>query len=214
MTIPPVADPDAHALSTALEALSVSDAEGLKVSEIVESLEVQGNLGSVLFVLTALLLVPLPPGASMVIALPLLVVTPQLVAGRSRLWMPRWLSKRLVQRRALAKVIDHMLPPLRWVEGLGKPRLLTLTGPVGVRLLGVTATAIAVVEVSPMPLSTVLPALALLLFAVGLTRRDGVLVLCGYGMTAVAGVVILLGAHTVALAFQLLAGWVHPSAHP
>jgi hypothetical protein len=197
----------AHELSTALEALSTGDAASLPFGEIVDGLETQGNLGAVLFVFTALVLLPLPPGPSMIIALPLLVITPQLMFGRTELWLPGWLSKHLVQRRSVAKVIDRLLPPLRWIEQLGRPRLLPLTGALGVRLMGVVATGIALVEVSPLPLSTVMPALALLLLSVGLTRRDGVLVLWGYGMTGVAGGVLLVGAQVLALVFHLIKGW-------
>jgi len=202
------ADPADHELSAVLEALETGDAPVLEFGEIVQGLEANGNLGTVLFVFTALVLLPLPPGASMVIALPLLVVTPQLMFGRTELWLPRWLSKHVVQRQSVAKVIDRLLPPLRWIEGLGRPRLLPLTGPLGVRLIGVTATSIALVEVSPLPLSTVMPAAALLLLSVGLTRRDGVLVIWGYGMTVVAGLVLLVGARALALIFHWVATWL------
>src|SRR5580692_3074661 len=71
----------------------------LSVGELMERLEDGDGPGPVLFALTLPVMLPLPPGVSMLIALPLLMVAPQLVLGRRRLWMPKALSERTIKRR-------------------------------------------------------------------------------------------------------------------
>jgi len=165
----------------------------ISVGEIVSGFEAVGSLGAVLFMLTAPVLLPLPPGPSMVISLPLLIVAPQLILGRRRLSLPTWLSELTVSQKIVTKVCGWALPVLRKLEDVGRPRLLFLTGSIGVRLLGVVATLIAVVEVLPIPFGTILPAVALLCLSFGLTVRDGLLVLAGYLVTIISGVVMMVG---------------------
>jgi hypothetical protein len=189
-------------LSASLRQLLRSRKARLSLGEIVRRFEGHGGLGEVLFVLTLPVLLPLPPGASMVLALPLLVVAPQVVVGRKALWLPHWLADRTLERRGFAKLIHRILGPVREVEAMTRPRLCFLTGPLGARLVGVAATVIALVLVLPIPFANLLPALALGLFALGLTRRDGLMVLGGYALSGVAVSVIVLGVHAIRLLFH------------
>ena len=151
--------------------------------------------GPLLFVLTLPILLPLPPGVSMVLALPLLLVAPQIVIGRRKIWLPKALSRRTIKRRPLITLIKRILPPLDRVERIVRPRLRFLTGRVGASIVGVACTLIAVVLVLPIPFANLVPALALGAFSIGLTRKDGLFVLAGYGLIAVAVGVIALGIH-------------------
>jgi hypothetical protein len=178
----------------------------LSLGDLVAPFEGQGGLGQVLFVLALPVLVPLPPGASMVLALPLLIVAPQIVAGRDQLWLPGWLARRTFDRAAFTKLVGRVLPLLERIEALGRPRISVLTGPMGARALGVAATLMALVLVLPIPFANLLPALALGLFALGLTRRDGLLVLGGYALLGLAVAVIDLGAQGVLMIVHRLAG--------
>jgi hypothetical protein len=126
----------------------------------------------VLFVLTLPILLPMPPGVSMLLALPLLIVGPQIIVGRRELWIPQSLANRTMEREKLAKLVRRILPPLTRAERLVRPRLQLLTGRIGASLVGVAATVIAVVLVLPLPAANLAPSLALSLFALGLSRRE------------------------------------------
>jgi hypothetical protein len=76
--------------------------ERLSVGELMGRLEDADGPGPLLFALTLPVLLPMPPGVSMLLALPLLMVAPQLVLGRRRLWMPKALSRRTVARKELS----------------------------------------------------------------------------------------------------------------
>ncbi len=164
----------------------------LKLGDLMDEIEEDEGPGPVLLVLTLPVLLPTPPGVSMVLALPLLVVAPQIIVGRRELWIPAALAKRTIERRALAKLVRRVAPQLTRLESVVRPRFQVLTGRVGASLVGVAASAIAVVLVLPIPAANLVPCLALVLFALGLSRRDGLMVLAGYGVLALAAVVIWL----------------------
>jgi len=187
-----------HSLAASLQPLLKARKAELTVGEMVGRIESGDGPGPVLFVLTLPVLLPLPPGVSMLLALPLLMVAPQIVLGRSKLWMPAALSRHAIKREALAKLLHRILPPLRRFERLVRPRLGFLTGDLGARLVGLACTLIAVVLVLPIPFANFVPAVALTMFALGLARRDGLMVLAGYGLMALAVVVVILGVHGAA----------------
>jgi len=169
-----------------------NDGNRLRLGDLVDEVEEDDGPGPVLFVLTLPVLAPTPPGVSMLLALPLLLVTPQIVVGRQRLWIPNGVANRTIDRKGVAKVVRRVTPPLTRLERLLKPRLKFLTGRIGARFVGVAATAIAVVLVLPIPAANLVPSLALVLFALGLSRRDGLFVLAGYALMLIAALVVWL----------------------
>jgi hypothetical protein len=177
----------------------------LSVGELMKRLEDADGPGPVLFALTLPVMVPMPPGVSMVLALPLLIVAPQIGLGRRQLWMPKALARQTITRQALVKLLHRVIPPLERFEKLVRPRLTFLTGPIGARLVGVACTLIALVLVLPIPFANLVPSVAMGVFALGLTRRDGLLVLAGYGLIVVAAMVIALGIH----GFRIGLGHLH-----
>jgi hypothetical protein len=190
------------ALTTSLRELVRSRKRSFSIGDIIDRFEGHGGLAQVLFILTLPVLLPLPPGASMVLALPLLLVAPQMMAGRKTLWMPHWLTERTLERKTLVRLVRRIMKPLGWMEGLAKPRLQWLTGRAGTRLVALVATIIAVVLVLPIPFANLLPAIALCLFALGLARQDGVMVLGGYAVLGVSVTIIVFGAHGLRLLFH------------
>jgi hypothetical protein len=202
--VPEPHHPAAQSLAVSLRPLLRGRKARVTLGEIVAGVEGLGGLGPVLFVLTLPVLLPLPPGVSMVLALPLVVVAAQIVVGRRRVWLPEALARQSVKRADLVKLLLRILPMLGRVEVMLRPRLGFLTGGLGVRIVGVACTLIAVVLVLPIPFANLVPALALAFFSIGLTRKDGLLVLAGYGLLVLAVVVIALGVHGIVLGVSYL----------
>jgi hypothetical protein len=205
---PKPAERPVQSLVASLRPLLRSRKAHLTLGEIAARVEGDGGLGPVLFVLTLPVLLPLPPGVSMVLALPLLVVSSQIIAGRRSLWLPRVLARQSVKRPALVKLIRRVLPLLERLEKMSGPRLGLLTGSIGTRVVGIACTLIAFVLVLPIPFANLVPALALSVFSLALTRKDGVLVLAGFGLLAIAVVVIALGVHGIGQGFEHLRWFV------
>ena len=193
-----------QSLATALRRLLEGGGERLALGEILAGVEAEGGLGPSLLLMVLPVLVPLPPGFSMVLSLPLLFMAPQIVLGRRRLWLPQGLRRQSVKRADLAKVVNWLLPLVERMEKLVRPRLTFLASGPGVRAVGVACTLIALVLVLPIPFANLAPAAALGVFALGLSRRDGLVVLIGYGLLALAFLVIALGVHGAAMGIRHL----------
>lgn len=174
-----------------LEPLLRTRREKVSVKDIVEQVEAREGLAPVVCVLTLPVLLPLPPGVSMVLALPLLVAAPQMMVGRKDLWLPDWLHRQSMKREELQAMVRRLLPWLKRMERVVHPRLSFLTGQVGAAAAGAVCTVMAVVLVLPLPFANLFPALTVLLFSLGMTRRDGLAMIVGVALlgAAVAGVV-------------------------
>jgi hypothetical protein len=152
--------------------------------------------GGMLLIFAALNLLPLPPGATTVTGLPLLIITAQLAAGRSRPWFPRKLDRRGIGKQHLSRIAARIAPWEARIERIFKPRLCALTNHRAARVIGMIGLALSVILWLPIPLGNHAPALALTLFALSLIYRDGVLMILGLLATAasVALVSVTFGA--------------------
>ena len=79
-------------------------------------------------------------------------------------------------RRFLHKAADR----LAWVEQYVKPRHGWFCAPRADRLIGAACFVLALLLFLPIPFASVVPALALSLFALGLVKRDGIFIAGGW----------------------------------
>jgi hypothetical protein len=191
--------PSDESILASVEPLLKGRSSEVSLGDVLGRIEAHDGPGPVLFVLTLPVLLPLPPGVSMLMALPLLIVAPQIMIGRRDVWMPRWLCARRFKREKFAKMVERFRPTVQRAEARVKPRLRFLTGRFGACVAGAVCTLLAIVLVLPIPFANLAPALALGAFAIGLSRRDGFFVLAGYGLVLLAVAIIALGAHGVSL---------------
>ena len=201
MPMPPAETPS---IARNLEPLLRLRKDKVSVRDIVERVEAREGLAPIVSILTLPVLLPTPPGVSMVLALPLLMAAPQMMIGRKDLWLPDALRDRAMERAKVQKALRRLLPWLERLEGLARPRLTFLTGQVGAVLAGAVCTLMAVVLVLPLPFANLFPALTVLLLSLGLTRRDGLAVIVGVVLLAVAITAIVWGLHGARLGLHHL----------
>lgn len=132
--------------------------------------------------------IPAPPGIGSVFALPVLVVTWQLLRDYPTLRLPKGLARRRISAKALTWIADKGLRPLIWVERRCSPRMPRLVSHRSHRWVGIAILILALVVAFPGPMTNFLPALAILAITVGLLERDGLIVLGGllFGIVAIA----------------------------
>jgi hypothetical protein len=165
--------------------------------------------GGLLLIFAAINVLPLPPGTSVFFAIPLLIVSAQMVLGRSSPWFPGRIDRRGVTRQLLKRLIDKIDWLERRVERIFKPRLPGLTGRTAARVIGAACFLLAIVAAIPIPLFHVAPAVAICLFGLALIYSDGALVI----VAAIAGVLslvvdaLIIGSGVVALSY--IAHWLH-----
>jgi hypothetical protein len=181
-----------RALSEIFAHLARSKAERVSVDDIVGRLS-DRSIGACLVLFAAPNLLPLPPGVSSILAIPLIFVAAQLMIGTKGVWLPRpirmW-SLHSTTYRGMAHKLSGMM---KKAEKFVRPRLRFITTPALERVLGAFALVLALVLLIPIPLGHLLPAFSLLVLGLGVMERDGLVaaagVLCGvFSLGVIAGV--------------------------
>jgi hypothetical protein len=145
--------------------------------------------GALIFIFAFPNVLPTPPGTSSILGAPLIFLAAQLMLGRAP-WLPAFVANRSMTRADFSTLVKRIVPWLQRAESLLRPRWSSLALPPMEQLIGGLALLLAVLLVLPIPLGTVLPALAISLLALGVLERDGVWVLAGLVVAAAAGSLI------------------------
>ena len=191
------------ALSTLLLTLAEGGPGPVSVNEIIGHFG-RRAFGAILFAFAVPNLLPLPPGSSTFLSLPLLIIAPQLACGAKEPWIPAALGRRTVDRAVLASICRRSAPWVARAERLTTQRLGFMFGRVGDLAIGMVCTLLAAVLILPIPLGNMLPAAAIAALALSLTQRDGLMSVVGY-LTALtsAGVLALSGSLVIAAVARL-----------
>ena len=200
-------DPNRQPLSEVLREIAERQDARVSVAELSDTFGPRA-LGALLLVFGLICALPLPPGGSTIFGLPLVLLAPQLMLGLKAPWLPEGLRRRSMPRGHLARGLERVLPWLRRVEAVSRPRLGLLFSAPGQRLIGLTCTVFALVLILPIPLGNMLPAAAVSMLSLSLVQRDGVLALAGYALAAASLGVLALAAGVIWRTIEHLAGIV------
>ncbi len=125
-------------------------------------------------VMLLLALVGLVPGIASVAGLLLALPAFQMLRARAAPELPAFLGRRRVPTRRLAALIRRLVPALRWLERLVRPRW-TLPFEATKRVVGLVILLLSATLLAPIPFSQVIPSLAIMLLAVAFLEEDGLL---------------------------------------
>jgi hypothetical protein len=137
------------------------------------------SFGWAIVVFSLLTLLPLPPGSSLITALPLLVTTAQMVLGYPHVKLPGPLARLRLDPVKLRRTVLRLRPVTRRLERILAPRYMPLFARRNERVLGLALFVIAFALFLPVPLSGWFPAISLFVFGVGLVERDGLVAALG-----------------------------------
>lgn len=203
----PAGDQEHKPISQLLEELG-DGADGVVEMDAVVDHFGRRAFGALLFIFAIPNLLPLPPGSTTVLGLPLVLIAPQLALGVPNLWLPRALGRRGLRRSELKKLFARPLPRLKKIERLLAPRQGWVFGPVGDRVIGLVCAILALVLILPIPFGNILPTLTIAALSLALAQRDGLLALIGYGLAAISATVLALTFGAVVAAASRLEHWV------
>jgi hypothetical protein len=121
------------------------------------------------------------PGAPSVIAVTVVLISGQLMIGREGFWLPRFLLRAQLPSHRLASAVKVARKPAAFVDRLVKPRLQVLTRPMADRAVAGACLLLAMMTppLELLPFVAFFPSTAIATFGLGLTARDGVLILIG-----------------------------------
>ena len=164
--------------------------------------------GGLLLIFAAINVLPLPPGTSVFFAIPLMIVSAQMVLGRASPWFPARIDRRGVRKSEIERLIAKFERVEERIERVLKPRIAALSGPMATRLIGLACFLLALLAAVPIPLFHIAPAAAILLFGLALIYRDGALVIAAAIAAALSLAVdaLLIGSGVAALSYA--ASWL------
>jgi hypothetical protein len=143
--------------------------------------------GALLFVFAAPNTLPVnAPGVSVVLGIPLLFLSLQLMLGFARPWLPRVVVASTVTRQRFARVMNVVVPWIRRAERLSQPRWPLLATGQAERLIGLVCAILSIVLILPVPFGNMGPGIAICVLAFALLEQDGKATVAGLATTLLA----------------------------
>ena len=186
-------------LSELLSELADKAGPSVSIREIAEALE-DRSFGAFLLVFSIPNLIPLPPGATLILGLPMVFVAWQILVGYEKVWLPRVIADYTIDKIRFHAMVAKVTPWLQRSENWVRPRNWPINGAFRERLFGLFALMLALTCVIPIPFGNWLPAFAVAVLGVAHTERDGNCLAIGVGV----GIFSMLLALAVLFAFGAL----------
>lgn len=161
-----------ESLSDLLKEIAESMGPRITLREIAEAMD-ERSFGAFLLVFSIPNLIPLPPGATLILGLPLIFVSWQIVAGRNKIWLPQRLANYTLDKKTLQKIVRRSEPWLKWMEAWVRPRNWPLTSHLSERVFGIYILFMSLIVVVPIPFGNWLPAFAIATIGLAHTEHDG-----------------------------------------
>ena len=161
--------------SEILESVVKTGTEDLiSLEEIKNALHERGfALLMLLFSLPLSIPLPVPPGYTTVLSLPIFFFAIQALLGYDSPWLPNFLGKRSLKRKTVAFLIEKTVPILRKAEKFTRPRFAILNNTLGERIYGFISLLCAISIAVPLPLTNFIPAGGIVFMSLGLLNKDG-----------------------------------------
>ncbi|PSN15230.1 hypothetical protein C7293_08040 [filamentous cyanobacterium CCT1] len=164
-----------------------------------------------LFVVLALpSALPIPaPGYSTPFGIVMFLLAVQLIAGRTRPWMPESWNHKQFALVSVQKIVKAGTPWLRRLEAVSRPRLTPVcTSLVGRTVLGIAIALMSISMMIPIPGTNTLPAMGIFVTGFGLLDDDGIISLGGLVLCALGGtlttLILLFGYEAVKTGIEFL----------
>jgi hypothetical protein len=178
--------PTPERTSETLRELVEGDGERVTFRDILTQLRHRA-FGFTLLIFALPCCLPMPPGIPTVCGIAIVIIALNLLAARQRLWLPNAIADKSVARADLQRVVQRAVPYLERLERICRPRLAIVTDTVGKALVGLVLLVLGAIMILPIPfVGNIPPGIAATVIAIGLTERDGLLVLLGMLVSVVA----------------------------
>ncbi len=168
---------------------------GLDVGEILSAMG-QAGVSFIILFLALPAITPVPGPFGMVFGTALALISLQIIAGRQTIWLPVVLKRRRLSHSIISNIVRYALPIITWAESfMQRDRLAVFTGSFVQMLLGIPIFVLAVIIALPIPFGNLMPVFALIIIAVALMERDGLITLIGLVLSLLAVLVTVMLVH-------------------
>ncbi len=198
-------------LSQELEAafLSPDRVEPVTLADIL-TLSGERTFGLFFIMLSLPSALPVPaPGYSTPFAIVILILSIQLILGKTTPWLPSRVLKAAVALPRAQAILKNGIPWLRRIEFFTQPRLATVcTSMVGRIVIGSCITLMATSMLIPIPGTNTLPAIGIFVCGFGLLEDDGLISLAGLLVCLLASAVSLSVLYAIYYGGSNLIDWI------
>lgn len=194
--------PPPRSFSAVLRELSSQAKSDVSIGVVQQALADRSFAALIMF-FAAINLLPLPLGSSVILGLPIIIICTQMVLGYSAPWLPRIIERRSISAETFRKMETRLTPRVEQLEKYIRPRRWPFDRRTGEFVVGAVGLFLAILLVVPLPFGNWPPALALFLFGVALSERDGIILAIAVVVSAAATAVffgVLLSATVLAQA--------------
>ncbi len=162
-----------------LRLLATGEGERLSFRDILVGLRHRA-FGFTMLIFALPCCLPMPPGIPTVCGIALVVIALNLMAARQRIWLPRVIAEKTVARADLQRIVARALPLMQRLERVCRPRFTIVTDTAGKVLIGLVVFVLGFIMILPIPfVGNMPPGFAASVIAIGMTERDGLIVLIG-----------------------------------
>jgi hypothetical protein len=149
----------------------------------------QRGFGVLLIMFSGITILPIP-GIALIFALPVFLLSVQMILGKPQPWLPQWFARKTLKRETLFAMSAKLTPYLIYLERFCSPRMFYMTSRYGERMIGVLGMLCGISMTILIPFCHTLPAMAIVIMALGLIERDGLAVIIGMVVAAI-GITVL-----------------------
>ena len=175
-------------------ALAARPGPTITLEELLDSLG-ERAFGFLLLLLALPNFIPVPIGIGGVMGVLIVLTGGQMLIGFEHPWLPAALRRRGFSRASLEKFVARMTPTLRWLERACRPRMESLARHPAHRITGALLVLTGVALALPIPFTNYPFGVLLIVFAVALIERDGVLLLFAWLASAAIAVTLVSLSH-------------------
>lgn len=185
--------------------------EKVTLFEIKSALHEKGfNVLIIIFSLPLSVPIPVPPGYTTILSIPLILFSLQLLLSYKFPWMPRWLERKSFKRSTLSLIVQKTSPTLEKIEKMIKPRMHFMFYGPGEKILAFIMLLCAISIAIPLPFIHFIPAIGTTLISLGIMNKDGLLSLLGVVASILGSLltiaVIVVGPKLIVEAFYFIKG--------
>lgn len=175
---------------------SSGEGEKIAVRDMLDAIQDRG-FGPLIAVCGLLAAPPIGalPGAPAIIGIVIALVAIQLVFGRKTPWLPQWILNLSFKREKFEKARPKIERVTQAIDKAIKPRLSFLASEGSSRFVALICVGLgaSMPFIGFLPFAALAPALAVLFFGIGLSAKDGVVILIGYFAVALTIWVAVVG---------------------
>ena len=175
-------------------AATAEDKDEISIEEVLTAIGPR-SFGPILLIPGLIAVSPLSgiPGMPTLVGLMVLLITGQLLIGRSEFWLPELVRRRSASRERFEKALKFIRPVARFIDRLLKPRLRFLTEGAAVYVIAGLCLLVSLItpalELLPFAISIVGGAVTT--FGLALISHDGIPAILAAAFCIATGVVIV-----------------------